>query len=114
MPAANMMVLAVPLAFAVWIAAMRHGTSPAPHGKVVAWTVRGLINARPRATSASVLQRRPPHGRRWCIGAPRLRKVTLLSIRGPSYAARSEEHTSELQSRGHLVCRLLLEKKKEI
>src|SRR5437870_9010928 len=28
--------------------------------------------------------------------------------------ARSEEHTSELQSRGHLVCRLLLEKKKKI
>src|SRR5690625_5680977 len=28
--------------------------------------------------------------------------------------ARSEEHTSELQSRGHLVCRLLLEKKKHI
>src|SRR5207253_10647481 len=28
--------------------------------------------------------------------------------------ARSEEHTSELQSRGHLVCRLLLEKKKSI
>src|SRR5215208_7601108 len=28
-------------------------------------------------------------------------------------ADRSEEHTSELQSRGHLVCRLLLEKKKK-
>src|SRR5437870_11558253 len=28
--------------------------------------------------------------------------------------ARSEEHTSELQSRGHLVCRLLLEKKNPI
>src|SRR5690625_7012529 len=27
------------------------------------------------------------------------------------YIPRSEEHTSELQSRGHLVCRLLLEKK---
>src|SRR5437660_9070836 len=27
------------------------------------------------------------------------------------HARRSEEHTSELQSRGHLVCRLLLEKK---
>src|SRR5207253_4596743 len=26
---------------------------------------------------------------------------------------RSEEHTSELQSRGHIVCRLLLEKKKK-
>src|SRR5437660_9789788 len=30
----------------------------------------------------------------------------------PTSSARSEEHTSELQSRGHLVCRLLLEKKK--
>src|SRR5690625_5721859 len=29
-----------------------------------------------------------------------------------SATVRSEEHTSELQSRGHLVCRLLLEKKK--
>src|SRR3712207_7032996 len=29
-------------------------------------------------------------------------------------AARSEEHTSELQSRQYLVCRLLLEKKKQI
>src|SRR5439155_12087952 len=29
-----------------------------------------------------------------------------------SWKSRSEEHTSELQSRGHLVCRLLLEKKK--
>src|SRR5688572_31725953 len=32
---------------------------------------------------------------------------------GPS-AARSEEHTSELQSQSNLVCRLLLEKKKTI
>src|SRR2546422_7634958 len=30
----------------------------------------------------------------------------------PKFATRSEEHTSELQSRLHLVCRLLLEKKK--
>src|SRR5256885_11067051 len=32
---------------------------------------------------------------------------------GPSDAARSEEHTSELQSPCNLVCRLLLEKKKQ-
>src|SRR2546430_7324133 len=32
--------------------------------------------------------------------------------RQPSYAVRSEEHTSELQSQSNLVCRLLLEKKK--
>src|SRR5690625_5935836 len=31
----------------------------------------------------------------------------------PGAPLRSEEHTSELQSRGHLVCRLLLEKKKQ-
>src|SRR5439155_24620365 len=34
-------------------------------------------------------------------------------VRNSCETARSEEHTSELQSRGHLVCRLLLEKKKE-
>src|SRR2546429_6941336 len=32
----------------------------------------------------------------------------------PTWPARSEEHTSELQSRLHLVCRLLLEKKKNL
>src|SRR6266498_4420833 len=32
---------------------------------------------------------------------------------GPTHGRRSEEHTSELQSRPHLVCRLLLEKKKK-
>src|SRR5258708_22446836 len=36
-------------------------------------------------------------------------------LRGPvdAHVARSEEHTSELQSPDHLVCRLLLEKKKK-
>src|SRR2546422_7180331 len=37
---------------------------------------------------------------------------TLVRIVEADPAARSEEHTSELQSRLHLVCRLLLEKKK--
>src|SRR5690625_5761234 len=43
-------------------------------------------------------------------------KSTRFSLREPrSLCAmeRSEEHTSELQSRGQLVCRLLLEKKKQ-
>src|SRR5437870_7456938 len=39
----------------------------------------------------------------------RARRVRLLDI--AHARSRSEEHTSELQSRGHLVCRLLLEKK---
>src|SRR2546422_7008817 len=44
--------------------------------------------------------------------------VTLFMVpcpcAGTGIPPRSEEHTSELQSRLHLVCRLLLEKKKEI
>src|SRR5690625_2656435 len=38
----------------------------------------------------------------------------ILKIKDFKSVIRSEEHTSELQSRGHLVCRLLLEKKKHI
>src|SRR5437870_10294302 len=45
---------------------------------------------------------RPGHKTRVFLSLHSLTDVTL----------RSEEHTSELQSRGHLVCRLLLEKKK--
>src|SRR5437870_11105800 len=40
--------------------------------------------------------------------------VGLVSGEAEHHALRSEEHTSELQSRGHLVCRLLLEKKKKL
>src|SRR5437870_7014889 len=41
-------------------------------------------------------------------------RADLLELhRALDTTVRSEEHTSELQSRGHLVCRLLLEKKKE-
>src|SRR5437870_11467569 len=48
-----------------------------------------------------------------------LKDRTETLLMGPEFGSeleipkkRSEEHTSELQSRGHLVCRLLLEKKK--
>src|SRR3989442_11927944 len=38
----------------------------------------------------------------------------LVVVPGDQQRRRSEEHTSELQSRPHLVCRLLLEKKKHL
>src|SRR2546422_8531254 len=53
-------------------------------------------------------RRRPPARRR--RRALRQDERAALSCR---LAERSEEHTSELQSRLHLVCRLLLEKKKK-
>src|SRR3989442_4085033 len=40
------------------------------------------------------------------------RLVEIPNVDQPLVVHRSEEHTSELQSRPHLVCRLLLEKKK--
>src|SRR5438876_6138181 len=52
---------------------------------------------------------RPPSGRSSTWASSRARR----SARSRS-TARSEEHTSELQSPVHLVCRLLLEKKKNI
>src|SRR5690625_6754764 len=45
-----------------------------------------------------------------CAGARRWTASPAPARTAPH--ARSEEHTSELQSRGHLVCRLLLEKKR--
>src|SRR5439155_4579519 len=40
-----------------------------------------------------------------------VRLTAVLGAEAEQDKVRSEEHTSELQSRGHLVCRLLLEKK---
>src|SRR3712207_6995811 len=48
-----------------------------------------------------------------CWPAARAR-TTSATCPSSCAAARSEEHTSELQSRQHLVCRLLLEKKKNV
>src|SRR2546422_6416097 len=59
-----------------------------------------------------------------CVGLPETSASRAkaekdgLTVKSPSDASawadvRSEEHTSELQSRLHLVCRLLLEKKKK-
>src|SRR5690349_23966142 len=45
--------------------------------------------------------------------APRISKWCRSRRRSSSMLLRSEEHTSELQSRRDLVCRLLLEKKKQ-
>src|SRR2546428_10159854 len=83
------------------------------------------VSARPRALSlmASILT-----GRGWLFDLYPIRRgmqvwflredgepVALWERYAPSFYAeepRSEEHTSELQSRSDLVCRLLLEKKK--
>src|SRR5256884_1566482 len=52
-----------------------------------------------------------PHG--VAVDADELQGLDRVAQMRPAASARSEEHTSELQSRLHLVCRLLLEKKKK-
>src|SRR3989442_3177633 len=47
-------------------------------------------------------------------GSFKARRAARLLSSAQHAHARSEEHTSELQSRPHLVCRLLLEKKKKL
>src|SRR4051794_41563080 len=63
----------------------------------------------------SQLRTEPPHHRRRCRRAADLAAVPTCRPAGDTSERlpRSEEHTSELQSPVHLVCRLLLEKKKQ-
>src|SRR2546430_3059031 len=67
---------------------------------------------RARATTAlDVMPCFPPNAR-WTYSTPFFE--TRLKLPAPGLAReRSEEHTSELQSQSNLVCRLLLEKKKQ-
>src|SRR5687768_18198584 len=71
-----------------------------------------LHDALPIWRPARIATQRSPEGVR--SGALEGRRpVPLKPGRRRVVAPRSEEHTSELQSRLHLVCRLLLEKKKK-
>src|SRR5690554_7301248 len=73
---------------------------PSGESRMVLTTCRATIGA--VGNSDHALEQSGKAGRsRWLGRRPRVRGV-----------GRSEEHTSELQSRPHLVCRLLLEKKK--
>src|SRR5689334_24818529 len=67
----------------------------------------------PRYTEATLVKAMEEKG----IGRPSTYASTVGTIQDRGYVntrgSRSEEHTSELQSQFHLVCRLLLEKKKK-
>src|SRR5258708_26470638 len=80
-----------------------------------------MIRRPPRSTlfPYTTLFRSPAHSpsRPWPVAVPRRPRsqtgqLPSVASRPPTAPHRSEEHTSELQSPDHLVCRLLLEKKK--
>src|SRR5690554_7757213 len=70
-----------------------------------------LFRSPPQASPAGS---QPPSRHLLGVGSPNptLRPRRPAPARDTAANRRSEEHTSELQSRPHLVCRLLLEKKK--
>src|SRR2546422_7538272 len=78
-------------------------------------TLIGAIS--PRSTAPYQTLARAPSVTSPSTTAPGAMKALRWMLITPSWGsrgtARSEEHTSELQSRLHLVCRLLLEKKKK-
>src|SRR3989442_8153248 len=67
---------------------------------------------RSRASRPAAARRRDSTSCRWSRSSPA--PTSPRAAPSSSLASRSEEHTSELQSRPHLVCRLLLEKKKKV
>src|SRR6266496_4804800 len=74
-----------------------------------------MIRRPPRSTlfPYTTLFRSPrPWRRSSSYSSPRSARCARRASRSPPSCRRSEEHTSELQSRRDLVCRLLLEKKK--
>src|SRR3712207_7238647 len=73
---------------------------------------RGTRVRRPAARGADHHTGSAVRGRR-CAPPPDAERRHRRACRAPQAVVRSEEHTSELQSRQYLVCRLLLEKKKK-
>src|SRR5258708_24316321 len=74
----------------------------------------GARNLKCRAWKlARLSQRLYINGERFDAGAIRFARRRQQEVKSQVAVDRSEEHTSELQSPDHLVCRLLLEKKKK-
>src|SRR5947209_17321216 len=86
------------------------GVSPERRGCVV-WSVSVISSTRSRWSNRCATAGSPS-----CLYRDARHSAAFRSLETsgePAVAHRSEEHTSELQSRQYLVCRLLLEKKKK-
>src|SRR2546422_8416442 len=81
-----------------------------PRSTLFPYTTLFRSDQRPLSAQNRRSEAEPAHRNK---GAQAARQASMrFHCAGQRQASRSEEHTSELQSRLHLVCRLLLEKKK--
>src|SRR5690554_7360589 len=98
---------------------------PPPRSTLFPYTTLFRSEIYPKPNPIPPITPEPSHSIQiWCKTTPRAdissppdHNIAEINptLRGPTFSnqpPRSEEHTSELQSRPHLVCRLLLEKKK--
>src|SRR5206468_12986286 len=88
---------ALPISAAAAVFALAGGASAAPYEV--------------EEKSIQQLQADLAHGKTTSVQLVRLYEQRIARLNPKLHARRSEEHTSELQSRSELVCRLLLEKK---
>src|SRR3712207_8010753 len=90
----------------------------APSMKVKKGDTVLVLSGKDKGAKGKVIAAYPQDQKVLVEGVGRVKKHTRISTtqRGAQQGGivRSEEHTSELQSRQYLVCRLLLEKKKKI
>src|SRR5256884_2049603 len=95
------------------VKAIMHGQGYAVMGTAVGTGTNRAIDAANRAIASPLLEDNSIQGAQGIlINISGSSSLTLHEVHEASTVIRSEEHTSELQSRLHLVCRLLLEKKK--
>src|SRR5262249_60521012 len=87
-------------------------TPPPPTSPLFPYTTL-FRSVPPRARARRSARRGKPPGGPWSLRRSRPGRDARPSPADRSERARSEEHTSELQSLTNLVCRLLLEKKKQ-
>src|SRR5688572_12836133 len=101
----------------VWKAIFRHGYEDTPRNRVMMVTANVFLHLHPAKVRRHAVRMRFT----WCMGGLTFLMFLVTAVTGVylmfyyrpvAEYARSEEHTSELQSQSNLVCRLLLEKKK--
>src|SRR5437870_13668116 len=75
------------------------------------WKPSSLKSGDPITVAGYLARSQPASGSKMAVASGVTSSDGTRLFASPAKEVRSEEHTSELQSRGHLVCRLLLEKK---
>src|SRR5690625_2086878 len=84
-----------------------------PRSETAQRAVLSYTNRLPPVQALRLMEELPASAQQATLLQSAVRDYKVSRFEEQAEQARSEEHTSELQSRGHLVCRLLLDKKRK-